>query len=75
MKGEGVTKVITVLVLLAIAVILLSLKFLPESTWGVSGQEIRRTLQFMVLFVYGMGAITFMFQYITVKNLFSDLTG
>lgn len=74
-KGEGITKIITVLVLLAIAVILLSLKFLPESTWGVSEQEIRRTLQFMVLFVYVMGAITFIFQYITVKNLFSNLTG
>ena len=74
-RVETITKVITVLVVLAIGAILLGLNLLPQSTWGGSDEEIRRTLQLMVLLVYALGGITFLLQYISLKSFLGNFTG
>ena len=72
---ELITKTLTLIALAAIAVLLMALKFLPETTIDYSSEEIRQVLQIMVLSVYALGAITMRFQYVSAKSLFRNFTG
>jgi len=64
------------LIALVIVVSLYSaLSFLPESMWGSGFNTIRLILQFMVLLIYILCAISVSLQYLSVRDVFKDFTG
>lgn len=72
---ERVTTIIAVIAFVIISVTLIGLKYSPELTQLASAESIRRSLQLLVLSIYILGGMTLLFQFLTLKSLFSNLTG
>jgi len=71
---ERVTKILTAVSVLVIAAVWATIKTQPTSIWGDSEEDIRIVLQLIVLFVYFLGGLTFLLQYISLSKFFSNAT-
>jgi len=74
-RAERLAKIVTISTVTILISLFIALKLLPESTWGGTEEEIRLTIQVMVLFVYLLAGVTVLLQYLSVKGFFNNFTG